>query len=183
MGCKNCVNENSDNNSELITTNKIPSFFLKNKNSSFDEIKQDILELINLKRKEYGVEPLIENKEISEISQKYAEKISENENLVNSNNQYNGENLGESIFCYSTLLDANGLITRLCKNEKKYDFSHKEEIPSHFTQMIWKNSQSIGIGINRNNNSGHMFYILNYYPSGNISGKYKENINKKRRAS
>ena len=174
MGCQNCVNSKNEQLTELITAKSIPIHIIKKNN--INVLKKDILYLINKKRKEYNVQPLIENNEITNIAQKYAEEISQTEILVNSNNKYKGDDLGESIFCYSTISDANSLVDRLCKKESSYDYNNDQEIPSHFTQMIWKNSKLIGIGINRNINTGHMFYVLNYYPSGNISGKFKENI-------
>ena len=177
MGCHNCVNSKNEQITELITAKSIPKNIIKK--NKINELKKEILYLINEKRKEYKVEPLTENKEITNIAQKYAEEISQTEILTNSNNQYKGEDLGESIFCYSTILDANGLINRLCKKESNYDNNNNQEIPSHFTQMIWKNSTLIGIGINRNISTGHMVFVLNYYPSGNISEKFKENIIKK----
>ncbi len=174
MGCQNCVNSKNETSTELITAKSIPIHILQKNN--INVLKKEILYLINEKRKEYNVQPLIENKEITNIAQKYAEEMSQTEILVNSDNKYKGEDLGESIFCYSTILDAKSLVNRLCKKERNYDYNNNEGIPSHFTQMIWKNSNLIGIGINRNINTGHMFYVLNYYPSGNISGKFKENI-------
>ncbi len=41
---------------------------------------------------------------------------------------------------------------------------------------FWKNSDLIGIGISRNFNTGNIFYVLNYFPKGNVLGKFKENI-------
>ena len=113
MGCHNCVNSKNEQITELITAKSIPKNIIKK--NKINELKKEILYLINEKRKEYNVEPLTENKEITNIAQKYAEEISQTEILTNSNNQYKGEDLGESIFCYSTILDANGLINRLCK--------------------------------------------------------------------
>ena len=173
MGCQNCVNSKNEQLTELITAKSIPIHIIKKNN--INVLKKDILYLINQKRKEYNVQPLIENNEITNIAQKYAEEISQTEILVNSNNKYKGDDLGESIFCYSTILDANGLVMRLSKKEFNYNYNNNE-IPSHFTQMIWKNSNLIGIGISRNFNTGHMFYVLNYFPKGNIKGNFKENV-------
>ena len=178
MGCQNCIETSNESNSELYNPFLGYQSNLKNKNFIDDlgKYRKEILELINIKRKEHGTEPLEENNDIKIIAQQYAEEISKSENLINSNNKYNGEDLGESIFSYSTLLDAKGLIMRLSKKELNYDYNIKEEIPSHFTQMIWKNTNLIGIGISRNFNTGHMFYVLNYFPKGNIKGNFKENV-------
>ena len=177
MGCHNC----SETANESLTELYNPSFDYRN-NFNFKSFiadlgkyRKEILDLINEKRKEHGIDSLKENDDIKVIAQRHAEELSKNDNLFNSNSQYQGEDLGESIFCYSTILDANGLVMRLSKKEFNYNYNDNE-IPSHFTQMIWKNSNLIGIGISRNFNTGHMFYVLNYFPKGNVPGKFKENI-------
>ncbi len=177
MGCQNCVETSNESLSELYNPilDYRNSFNSKSFIADLGKYRKEILDLINEKRKEHGIDPLKENDDIKVTAQRHAEELSKYDNLFNSNNQYKGEDLGESIFCYSTILDANGLVIRLSKKEFNYNYNNNE-IPSHFTQMIWKNSNLIGIGISRNFNSGHMFYVLNYFPKGNVPGEFQENI-------
>lgn len=46
----------------------------------------------------------------------------------------------------------------------------------HFTQLVWKNSKEIGIGIAVSKLDGDTYIVANYYPPGNYPGKYEENV-------
>ena len=41
--------------------------------------------------------------------------------------------------------------------------------------MVWKNSELIGFGMQKNSN-GKYYYDINYYPTGNIDGQFKKNV-------
>ena len=45
----------------------------------------------------------------------------------------------------------------------------------HFTQVVWKGSKEVGIG-KAFGNDGRVFVVANYYPAGNILGKFKDNV-------
>ena len=44
----------------------------------------------------------------------------------------------------------------------------------HFTQVIWKSSQYVGVGLVTIGNS--CFVVANYDPPGNIISQYKQNV-------
>jgi len=46
------------------------------------------------------------------------------------------------------------------------------KVCSHYTQMVWKNTNAIGCGINRNApGKWKVLFVCNYSPMGNYSGK------------
>ena len=48
------------------------------------------------------------------------------------------------------------------------------KVSGHFTQVIWKETQRLGVGLALNGNS---FYVVaNYDPHGNFFSKYKDNV-------
>lgn len=46
--------------------------------------------------------------------------------------------------------------------------------PGHFTQVVWKSSSKLGVGIARKN--GHILVVANYDPPGNYQGQYANNV-------
>jgi len=49
------------------------------------------------------------------------------------------------------------------------------KISGHFAQMIWKNSQELGMGLARSKN-GRVIVVANYNPRGNYIGQFAENV-------
>jgi hypothetical protein len=46
----------------------------------------------------------------------------------------------------------------------------------HFTQVIWKNSTQLGIGIAFTSDSKSAYVVANYYPAGNFLDKFPSNV-------
>ncbi|XP_049819265.1 Golgi-associated plant pathogenesis-related protein 1-like [Aethina tumida] len=55
-------------------------------------------------------------------------------------------------------------------NFNRYGFSKNT---GHFTQVVWRGSQELGVGIAR---AGNKTYVCNYYPPGNYRGQFQENV-------
>jgi len=59
-----------------------------------------------------------------------------------------------------------------------YNFDHPtfSSNTGHFTQMVWKNSAQLGVGV-AYSKTKHVFYIVaNYNPPGNIQKAFKDNV-------
>ena len=41
--------------------------------------------------------------------------------------------------------------------------------------MAWKDSELFGFGMSKSSN-GKYFYVINYYPNGNVDGEFKKNV-------
>ena len=46
----------------------------------------------------------------------------------------------------------------------------------HFTQVVWKGSQEIGVGRAKSRDGTKWYIVTNYYPAGNYVGEYKSNV-------
>jgi uncharacterized protein YkwD len=200
MGCKNCkyqkIEENKNeikfnnynniinlNNSNDVLKTRKNSNNIIYKNNNFNEEKLEInldiyhievLKCINIHRFNHNVPPLEYNKDIEKISQLYAENLSKKNTLVLSYNKFNNEELGESLFSCSELISPFKLVDNWYNNGNNINFDEIEQ-PSHFSQMIWKNSKYFALGVGLGNNN-YIFIVANYYPGGNIQGKFKENV-------
>lgn len=45
----------------------------------------------------------------------------------------------------------------------------------HFTQVVWKASKELGVGVEKNRN-GQIFVVASYYPAGNYIRSFRENV-------
>lgn len=46
----------------------------------------------------------------------------------------------------------------------------------HFTQVVWKNSQKLGVGIAFANNGNKAIVVANYDPPGNYQGQFPQHV-------
>jgi glioma pathogenesis-related protein 2 len=46
----------------------------------------------------------------------------------------------------------------------------------HFTQVVWKGSREIGVGRSFAEGGLRVFVVCNYYPAGNVIGRFKDNV-------
>jgi len=149
----------------------------KNRVIKFDakQLKHDLIDEINHVRALHQVPKLSLNKEIASISQSYANKLAKSENLDYSNNTYKGEELGEILFYYSTDCDAEIVIETWNKGSHNFRYNSKNAEASSFTQIVWKSSEYIGIGVSQNA-SGGTIIVANFHPGGNVVGHFAENV-------
>lgn len=52
------------------------------------------------------------------------------------------------------------------------------DIAGHYTQLVWRGSEQLGIGLARTiDANGVSYYVVcNYYPPGNIMGQFATNV-------
>ena len=46
----------------------------------------------------------------------------------------------------------------------------------HFTQLVWKSSQQLGVGKAKTTDGRQVFVVCVYFPAGNYVGRYRENV-------
>ena len=139
-----------------------------------ESFKNDLIKQINKYRKEHGAPNLITDTKIDKISQKFAEQLAKIGKLDYSYNQYNGEDLGESVYQSENYLAPLKLAKALYDENIEYNYQDKDPEPSNFTQMIWKNTQLIGFGMQKS--KGKYYFVINYYPTGNVDGQFRKNV-------
>ena len=140
-----------------------------------ESYKDDVIKQINKYRNNHGAKPLMNYSDIDEIAQKFADKLSRAGSLDYSYNQYQGQDLGESVYESEVFIAPMKLIKILYDENLEYDYNDRDPEPSNFTQMVWKNSELIGFGMQKN--SEHKYYfVINYFPSGNVEGQFKKNV-------
>ena len=192
MGCT-CIRNNNEQdfnaakeNKSLLKTNDgiklkagiknkrdLLKFYSTKNLIELDNFRKEVLENINKHRIEHGVYPLTMNNEINNISQKHAEELSYINDIDYSENKYQGQELGESVYQSFKLITAEQLVNIWYEDFLEYNFDNPD--PTHFSQMVWKSTKlfGLGVGVGPNNN---FFFVANYFPIGNIPGQYLSNV-------
>ena len=140
-----------------------------------ESYKLDLIKQINKYRADHGSQKLINEIKIDKISQQFASKLAKTGKLDFSSNEYKGQILGESVYKSDSYVAPIKLAKILYDEISEYDYKSKDPEPNNFTQMVWKSTDFIGFGIAKNK-EGKYFYVINYFPTGNIDGEFKKNV-------
>ena len=144
-------------------------------NAAIESYKLDVIKQINKYRNNHGANNLTNDSKIDKIAQKFVEKLSKTGNLDYSYNQYKGEDLGESVYESEVYIAPMKLAKIFYDENIDYDYKNKNPEPSNFTQMVWKSTEFIGFGMQKSL-KGKYFFVINYFPTGNIDGLFKKNV-------
>ncbi|XP_014354751.2 repressed by EFG1 protein 1 isoform X1 [Papilio machaon] len=146
--------------------------------SKKSEFENDALEIHNEYRREHGVPPLVINKEISKVSQKWADELAKKDAMAYSLNK----NYGENVYCGwspdpNVKIKARDCLDKWYSEINKFSFGREPEVLTcgHFTQIIWKDTRELGIGTAKSK-SGKLYVVANYFPPGNYSGQFVKNV-------
>jgi uncharacterized protein YkwD len=127
----------------------------------------------NVYRAKHGVPPLVLNAQLNDVAQRYAQQLARTNQLVHSDNARFGENLYAFGASSQVLPRPETVVDRWYSEIQHYNFDkpgfHTET--GHFTQLVWKSSKELGMGIAQAAD-GTWYVVANYSPPGNISGQF-----------
>ena len=154
-----------------------------NKENNFIEIMfKKHLEL----RKKHGCSNEIKlSKKLNEFAQDYVNKLIKCEKEFNdfifSDYIYKNNVLGENIYISNKELEPDKICEEWYNEGKDYNYNGKyQKNTSHFTQLVWENTQKVGFGFEYDKNNKKGFAVAFYYPAGNIFSEFDKNILKKK---
>lgn len=122
-------------------------------------------------RRKHNVPDLILDDNLNKEAQTYAQKLVGHGLDHDKSNNKSGENL------YKGSSNNLGSSVDLWYNEYQFynyesgGFSMKT---GHFTQLVWKMTTSLGVGIAKDQNS--WIVVCRYFPPGNVEGQYIQNV-------
>uniref|UniRef100_A0A0K0F286 CAP domain-containing protein (inferred by orthology to a zebrafish protein) n=1 Tax=Strongyloides venezuelensis TaxID=75913 RepID=A0A0K0F286_STRVS len=142
--------------------------------SNYPDYISRIITHINLIRILYSACPLKESTQLDLSAQIYAKLIAD-KCLIGSNFKQYGV-----IKVALPITHLTEIVSHLYKEHIFYSFrlSYGGILTDRFTQLVWRSSTSIGIGIIRKRNL--VYIALLFYPKGNIRGQYEINVLKKK---
>lgn len=198
-----CVAESKTITSTITSTVPSPSSTQVSSTYSSDaDFRSSVLNSTNFYRKQHNATDLTWNNSLATYAASYAEKCLWEHSVRaltadpvstftfrwctdSSQHGPNGENLAESYPNTTAAVEAWG-------NERsKYDFDRPTGFSNstgHFTQLVWKDTMSVGCGRkecgNGDKNGAHGWLVVcEYWPPGNVDGKYKSEVQEQREAS
>ncbi|XP_011310840.1 uncharacterized protein [Fopius arisanus] len=136
------------------------------------------LETHNFFRARHGVPPLRLNRQLCKTSQDWASILATKGRLEHRANIEYGENL----YCMwssnpKTIVNGDEPVNEWYAEEAQHQYSKEPTTlkTGHFTQVVWRDSTELGVGMSRNRN-GEVYVVCNYNPAGNFLGSFMENV-------
>uniref|UniRef100_A0A0N5CG24 SCP domain-containing protein n=1 Tax=Strongyloides papillosus TaxID=174720 RepID=A0A0N5CG24_STREA len=140
----------------------------------FIELKYRLIEELNKYRKIHNVKPLYKDIGLYEKAHIHAITLAGTRSIKRDrHDKRNGLVMGAAYYPAASVI-----MKKWYDEGYKYDYSQNYARPGSqsFTQLIWKETTHVGIGVATR--GYHIFVVLKLYPKGNVNGKYKSNINK-----
>jgi pathogenesis-related protein 1 len=140
------------------------------------EDAQLALDFQNKVRKDVSCPPLKWDIELAAYAQEWANYLSTQNNCQIKHRGYDpSKNRGENIFWgsgkdYTTLDAAESWYSEINKYSNRIVTEQNYYSTGHYTQMVWKDTKKVGIGIAKCKD-GSIIIVANYYPCGNVIGQ------------
>ncbi|XP_015926695.1 uncharacterized protein [Parasteatoda tepidariorum] len=147
------------------------------------QFEKECLEAHNEYRKVHGVPILTLSKEICAYAKEWADHLATTDRFEHRKEHKYGENI---YMKWSS--DPNHQVTGREAVDSWYseikDFTFGQEPKTlksgHFTQVVWKESQKLGVAWARSK-SGKILVVANYDPKGNFVGHFAQNVPPKKK--
>ena len=128
----------------------------------------------NVYRAKHRAPPLVLSNPLNDVAQQHAVRLARINQLVHSGKQQSGENL----YASRPVPPRPEAVVDTWYNERQhYGFNQPGFRPAtgHFTQVVWKASHELGIGIAQAAD-GTWYVVANYRPPGNIANQFATNV-------
>lgn len=130
----------------------------------------------NLRQKFGNVHPLELDTDLSQRALKHAEFLAQNKSKLKNSDD---ETVGENLYYFESddgLYDAKHIFDFWVKKSNiDLDSPVMPTKTSHFTQIVWKASQKLGVGVSQANNGG-IYVVAFYFPRGNVVNYLDDNV-------
>ena len=137
------------------------------------------LDAHNKYRAKHQAPPLKWSEEIAKDAQAWAEKLARERRLQHAS-QSERKGTGENIAMFSGKFETAGEeATNMWYSEvKDYRFNKPgfQGNTGHFTQVVWKESQELGMGKAQTADGRLTFVVGRYKPAGNLLNHFQENV-------
>ncbi|CAF3227625.1 unnamed protein product [Rotaria socialis] len=186
MGCNNSTDANENcqtNNQNNAPPQPSPPLSESKKLADLSPATWEMqaLNSHNTFRAKHGVPPLVLDAGITRTAQAYAKHLAKKNLFEHSSNR---DNLGENLYTMSSSAPLTDQTfgtdaTQSWYDEiKYYDFNNPDFSmeTGHFTQLVWKSSSSLGVGVGFSDDGKTVVVVAQYGPAGNMMGAFEENV-------
>lgn len=142
------------------------------------------IDKINSLRKLHSVKNITVREDLNQAAQHWADQMVEYNLWSHSPTPY-GENIAKGWSSSIDLFEStdknefvNNAIDLWYDEVHIYDFSKQgwSQSTGHFTQLVWKDTTNIGIGIAYSKKTKAVFVVMNFWPSGNWNNGFYANV-------
>jgi len=143
------------------------------------EFERSALLCHNKYRVRHGVPLLQLDRKLCYHAQQYADTLANTDTFQHSNDPLYGENL---YWSWSSdpawSLTGDEAVSSWYDERKGYNYDAEPEDTEsgHFTQLVWAESELLGVGLARSATTGKIFTVMKYHPAGNYRGQYRHNV-------
>ncbi|CAF3603476.1 unnamed protein product [Rotaria socialis] len=134
------------------------------------QFQKQALDAHNVYRARHCAQPLVLDDALSRSAQNYAQKLASTNSFQHSGTQGVGENL---------YMSSGATAVKLWYDEiKQYNFNSGgfSSATGHFTQVVWKGSRKLGMGVAYSNGGRSAYVVAQYTPPGNYMGRFTANV-------
>ena len=138
------------------------------------EDAQAVLDHHNKARDDHGIPPLTWSAALAAYAQEWADSLANTNDCQLKHRDNREKGYGENIFAASPGFKPLDASIGWYNEIKNYTYSKIDDSNSnawHYTQMIWKNTKEVGLGVATCPN-GNVLIVANYNPAGNYSGEF-----------
>lgn len=147
--------------------------------SDLQAFKRETLNAHNNYRTLHGCPPLLWSEELANTAQSWADKLAEKGFLQYSENPALGENI-----CVVDLKDKTPKGEQVVKEWYKESTQYNYNKPGwkrgthRFSQLLWKSTTEIGVGVSKIPEQDKAYVVVNYRPAGNnnMPGEFERNV-------
>lgn len=141
--------------------------------TKFSHFTSSILNSTNTYRTQHNATSLHWNKTLASFAAKYLKDEHPTCKFAHSGGPY-GENIAMGYKNASAVVEAWGDE----RDEYNFDDQGFSEKTGHFTQLVWKNTTSVGCGRELCGEKG-WFTVCEYWPRGNVEGEYDDMVGRR----
>jgi len=145
-----------------------------------DSFRQQALNKHNEYRRKHCVPVMTLDSNLNSVAQQYAQYLAKNNLFQHSGKQGMGENLYMSSTTGQLNMNGADAVKAWYDEIKYYNYNSPGFSMStgHFTQVVWRKSNRLGIGAATATNGGwtKLYVVANYAPSGNYMGEFSQNV-------
>ncbi|OWF46342.1 uncharacterized protein LOC110455840 isoform X2 [Mizuhopecten yessoensis] len=141
----------------------------------------EVVKAHNNYRAKHQSGPIVHSSELTSVAQRWADHLAKTDGFQHSDCKHDGKSIGENIAMKWTSGPDNytgqEVTDQWYSEVKMYTFGKEPTSTGtgHFTQVVWKGSDEIGVGKARTKD-GKILVVANYRPAGNMTGSFRENV-------
>ncbi|CAG5122398.1 unnamed protein product [Candidula unifasciata] len=145
---------------------------------NIENFRQEVLVAHNKRREWHQAPPVKLSPELNKLAQEWAENLAK-QNKFEHSPADRRKGIGENLAAHTRVLSGDEVVEMWYSEIQNYNFQKPGFAmnTSHFTQLVWKDCQSIGVGMSTQKAGNGMYmYVANYQPAGNVINYFDKNV-------